>query len=275
MAASIVPTYRRPPAIYRVARALRWTGIIVLVLLIIYAGSVAYSAYEVAHASIQSRSLSAVSVQNGVIQISGSFTLSNPGIYPIAGLALSASVANDSGVHLGAVSVGPETIAGHSSALFPIVISLPIAGSDAAESLLFEDQYIEVAAWANVTYAYLFPLAVTLLETRSWGAPFEGFQATVGRPVLNNNGTVSVPVTVSFSNHASFLEDGALTFTVESAGQATCGGGSFPIDVPPGDSYDQTQDATLSTGCSPVGGELLSSFTIDGSTTSLPPEPIP
>lgn len=275
VAASVVPTHRRPPPLYRFARALRWVGIVVLILLIIYAGSVAYSAFEVAHASIQSRSLTAVFVQNGAIELSGSFTLTNPGIYPIAGIELAAQIANDSGVHLGAVSVGPETVEGHSSSLFPISITLPIAASAAAESLLVEDQYIEVAAWANVTYAYLFPLAVTLSETRSWGAPFEGFQATVGTPTLHSNGTVTAPVTVSFSNHAGFLENGGLSFTVESADFANCGGGSFPINVPPGGNYDQTEDITLGTGCSPAGGELLASFTIDGTTTSFPPEPIP
>lgn len=275
MAVSVMPTYRRPPPIYRVARALRWLGIIVLILLIIYVGSVAYSAYEVAHASIQSRSLTAVFVQNGMIEISGSFTLNNPGIYPIAGLVLSAQIANDSGIHLGSVTVGPETVGGQSSALFPVVISLPIAASAAAESLLVEDQYIEVAAWANVTYAYLFPLAVTLSETRSWGAPFDGFQATLGTPTLNSNGTVTTPVTVSFSNHASFLENGALSFTVESAASANCGGSSFAVDVPPGSNFDQTQYVTFGAGCSPMGGQLLASFTINGSTTSFPPVPIP
>lgn len=275
MAVSVVPTPRRPPPIYRLARALRRIGIVVLVLLIIYIGTVAYSAYEVAHASIQSRSLSATFVENGMIEISGSFTLTNPGIYPIADLGLSARIANDSGVHLGAASVGPETIEGHSSSILPLVITLPITGSAAAASLLVEDQYIEVAAWANVTYAYLFPLAVTLSETRSWGAPFDGFRATLGTPTFNANGTATAPVTVTFSNHASLVENGLLSFTVESAALATCGGGTFVLDVPPGGNYDETTDVTLGAGCSPVGGEILGSFTIDGATTTFPPEPIP
>jgi hypothetical protein len=269
-----VPAYRRPPAIYRAARALRWFGVIVLVLLILYAGSVAYSAYEAAHATVESRNLAGMLVANGDIEISGSFTLSNPGIYPIGGLELAVHLANETGVHLGTVTVGPETVDGGGTGLFPISISLPIVASSAAESLLFVDQYLEVNAWANVTYAYLFPLSVALSETRSWGAPFEGFHATVGTPTLLN-GTIVAPVTLFWVNHASFPEQGSISFAVESAGGTNCGGGGFPMDVPPGSVYDQTQEVTLNSTCSPVGGELLASITIDGSTTSFPPEPIP
>lgn len=268
------PIYRRPPAIYRAARALRWVGVIVLVLLIIYAGSVAYSAYEAAHATVESRSLTGVLVENGDIDISGSFTLSNPGIYPISGLELAVRLANDTGVHLGTAQVGPDTVDGGSTGLFAIAIALPITASSAVESLLFVDQYIEVGAWANVTYAYLFPLSVALTESRSWGAPFEGFQATVGTPTLVND-TVVAPVTLTWANHASFAEQGSVSFVVESAAQVPCGNGTFPMNVNPGSVYDQTQDVTLSTGCSPLGGDVLASITVDGSTTSFPPEPIP
>jgi len=272
--ALVVPTYRHPPAIYRLAQVLRWFGVFVLVVLIVYAGTVAYSAAEVAHASVQSRSLSAVFVSNGAIEISGSFTLSNPGLYPIQDLELAARLANESGVHLATLSVGPRTVAGHATELFPIDVSLPISDSGAVESLLVKDQYIEVNAWANVTYAYLFSLSAALSENRSWGAPFEGLHVTVGTPSIGN-GSVTAPVTVTFSNHASFVENGALSFVIESSASVDCGGGSFSVDVPPGALYDQTQNVTLSTGCSPLGGQLLVTYTIGGSTTSLPPEPIP
>jgi hypothetical protein len=274
VAVLLVPTHRPPPAIYRLARALRWIGVIVLVLLILFAVSVAYSAYETAHATVESRQLTGVLVANGMIDVSGSFTLSNPGIYPIGGLELSVHIANDSGVHLGSVVVGPETIDGGSTGLFPISLALPISASSAAESLLFVDQYLQVRAWANVTYAYLFPLSVALAENRSWGAPFEGFAATTGTPTFSN-GTLSDPVTLTWANHASFAEQGSISFTIESSSQTDCGGGAFSMNVAPGAVYDQTQAVTLSTGCSPAGGEILLTLTIGGSTTSFPPEPIP
>lgn len=259
---------------YRAARAFRRIGVIVLVVLIIFAGTVAYSAYETAHATVESRSLSGVFLSNGVLNVSGSFTVSNPGFYPIEGLELSAQVANDSGIHLATVAVGPKTIEGGSTGLFPISVGLPVSASSAAESLLFRDQYLEVAAWANVTYAYFFPLSVALTETRAWGAPFEGFYAAAGTPTYSAD-TVSAPVTVSWANHASFVERGVLVFVIESASLVQCGGGSFPTNVAPGQLFNQTQDVTLNPSCSPAGGELLLSYTIDGTETALPPEPIP
>jgi len=274
VAGLVVPTHRQPPLIYRMARALRWTGIFVLVLLVVYAGTVAYSAYEAAHATIESRSLTGVLVANGMIEVSGSFTLSNPGIYPIGGLELFVYVANSSDVPLGTVTLGPDTVMGGSTGLFPITVKVPIAASSAAESLLFVDQYIHVKAWANVTYAYLFPLSVMIAESRSWGAPFEGFRATLGSPSYQN-GTVTTPVTLTWTNHASFVEAGGISFEIQSSGLADCGGGSFSINVGPGQLYNQTTDVTLNTGCNPMGGELLTSFTFEGSTTSFPPEPIP
>lgn len=274
MSALVLPVHRPPPPIYRVARALRRFGAVVIVLLILYVGTVAYSAYEAAHATVESRSLEGVLVANGDLEVSGSFTLSNPGIYPIQHLELVAQLANDTGVHLGSAAVGPETVDAGQTGLFVMSASLPINGSAAVESLLFVDQYIEVSAWANVTYAYLFPISVGLSETRSWGAPFEGFHATVGAPALMN-GMVVAPVTFAWDNHASFAEDGAVSFVVDSASRVACGSSSIPMNVAPGGAFDETEDVALSPTCSPAGGELLASVTVDGSTTPLPPEAIP
>src|SRR5208282_3883687 len=103
---------------------------------------------------------------------------------------------------------------------------------------------------------------------------FVGFAASVGTP-SGGGGTITIPVTVTFSNHASFPDTGTLTFLIESATQVDCGGGSFSIAVPPGNLYDQTQDVTLSSGCSPSGGQILSTYSTGGTPISLPPEAIP
>ncbi len=274
MAALVVPTHRRPPPIYRLARALRWISTIALVALIIFAGTVVYSAVQVARSSAQSRGLSASFAANGTVEVGGSFTLSNPGIYPIDGFKLTARVANSSGVNLGQIGVGPANIAAFSTGVFPIALYLPVTASGPTASLLTVDQYLRVNAWGNATYAYLFPLSIELSENRSWGAPFEGFEASVGTP-SGGGGTITIPVTVTFSNHASFSDTGTLTFLIESAAQVDCGGGSFSIAVPPGNLYDQTQDVTLSSGCSPSGGQILSTYSTGGTPISLPPEAIP
>src|SRR5208282_929363 len=145
--------------------------------------------------------------------------LSNPGLYPIQGFELTARIATDTEVFLGKLGVGPTDIAPASTGTFPIALYLPLSGLAAATSLLTQDQYLHVNAWGNATYAFLFPLSVALTENRSWGAPFEDFQATVGTP-SGGGGSITVPVTVTFSNHASFAESGVLAFTIQSAGGA-------------------------------------------------------
>ena len=274
MATLVVPTHRRPPAIYRLARALRWIGAIVLAALIVFAGTAAYSAVEVARSSAQSRGLSASFAPNGTIEIAGSFSLSNPGLYPIRGLQMTARIANSTGVFLGRLGGGQIDISPSSTGTIPISLYIPVSGTDAAASLLTEDQYLRVDAWGNATYAYVFPVSVTLSENRSWGAPFENFRASVGAP-SGGGGSVTVPVTVTFSNHAGFPEVGTLTFVIVSSNLVDCGGGSFTLDAPPGTLFDQTQNVTLSSGCSPSGGQLQSTYSSGGTVISLPREAIP
>lgn len=274
MAALVVPTHRRPPAIYRAARALRWAGAVVFVLLLIFAGTVAYSAVEVARSSPQSHGLSAAFTENSTIEVQGSFTLSNPGLYPIQGFDLTARVLNDSGVLLGDASSPPVTVGPSSSAVIPIALFIPVTSNGPAVSLLTVDQYLEVRAWANTTYAYLFPISVSLTENRSWGAPFQGLTVTLGAP-SGGGGMVTLPVTIAFTNQADFTEAGTLTSVVESASATVCGSVVFPLDVPPGTVYDQTEDATLSSGCNPAGGEVVTTFAGNGFTLVLPPEAIP
>ncbi len=274
MAATVLPTHSHPPGIYRLARAFRWLSTLVVVVLILYAGTVVYSAYEVARSSPQSHGFTAMFAPNGTVEIEGSFSLSNPGFYPIQSFSLTARVTNASGVFLGDLKVGPTEIAPSSTGVFPLAVYLPVTAGSAAASLLTEDQYLGLDAWGNATYAYVFPLSVTLSETRSWGAPFEGFSATAGTPT-GGPGGITVPVTITFTNDASFTEDGTLAITIASSGGTACGGTSFPIDVPPGNLYDQTESVSLAAGCSPAGGSVLSTYTSEGTTIVLPPEAIP
>jgi hypothetical protein len=246
----------------------------VLIALIIYAGTVAYSAVEVARSSVQSRSLSASFASNGTVEIIGSFTLSNPGLYPIQGFALIARVTNGAGVLLGMLGVGPTEIAPSTTGVFPIALYLPVSAPGPAQSLLTEDQYLGVNAWGNATYAYLFPLSVSLSETRFWGAPFEDLQASVGTP-SSGGGTITVPVTLTFANHAASPDTGTITFVLESSNFVDCGGGSFSLAVPAGEFYDQTQNAVLSPGCPLSGGELLTTYSNGGGAIPLPPEALP
>ncbi|HTT15657.1 MAG TPA: hypothetical protein VMG81_07800 [Thermoplasmata archaeon] len=275
MAAQSMSPYRRKPPLYRLARALRWAGTLVFVLVLLFVATALYSAYETATSSPSAGSFSTNFATNDTLAVTGQLTFSNGGFYPIDGFTLHLNVRNASGIFIGQSTAGPVSFGPGASQVFPVTFFLPISSTGPATSLLTEDQNLEVGVWANATYAYLFPISVALNESKAWGAPFADFTASVGTPTTMG-GSIVVPVTVQFQNHATFADQGTILFTVLSSEGATCGSGNLAIDVPPGSPFSQTTDVTLASGCSPAGGSLETTYvTSEGVAISLPTEAIP
>ncbi|MGA8663681.1 MAG: hypothetical protein WB809_01225 [Thermoplasmata archaeon] len=274
MAAAVFQVYTKPPPLYRLARALRRLSLLVLILLILFTASVAYSAVETARSSSQLSNVTAAFGANGTIILSSTLRLSNNGFYPVDDLTLVVRVTNTTGVFLGAASIGPTTLSSQGSTIYPLTLYVPINTTGPGPSLLTEDQTLPVRVWGNATFGYLFPIGLSFADNRAWGAPFANLEFAVGTPTLMG-GTLSVPVTLSFANHAPISDSGMLDFAVRSAGGAECGSGSFTMNVPPQTPYSQTTDVALASGCSPAGGEVLSTFVTPSYTLVLPPEPIP
>jgi hypothetical protein len=278
VADQVLPRYRRPPPLYRLARILRILSVVVLVVLILFVVTALYSAYETARgapSTANSSSFTTGFAPNNTLAVTGQFTFSNSGFYPVSAFTLHLVVRNGTLAYVGASTAGPVTFAPGSSQVFPIAFYLPVAANTPAASLLTEDQTLSVAIWANATFGYLFPVSVALNESHAWGAPFADFSATVGTPFPMGS-MVEVPVTVQFNNHASFADDGTFDLTILSSSGVTCGTGSFVVDVPAGQSYSQMNDIGLASGCSPSGGTLETVYANSaGGTIALPPEPIP
>jgi hypothetical protein len=247
---------------------------VVLLVLVLYLATVGYSAFELVRSTPQSGGYSASFAANDTVAVAGSLSVSNPGFYSISGFSLALRIQNASGVLLGVLHAGPETLAAQGTTTFPIALYLPIAPNSAASSLLETDQILTVGAWGNATYAYFFPVSVHFDQNKSWGAPFANFEVAVGTPTLAN-GSVFVPLTISFSNHASFSEVGGLALVLRSSGGTACGGASYVLNVPPQGFYYQTEDVALESGCSLAGGSADTTFSGDGATVALPPEALP
>jgi hypothetical protein len=265
---------RRPPPLYRLARALRRASIIVLLLLILFTVSVVYSTAQLTKSASKVSSFSAAFASNGTVVLSGSLTLNNPGFYPIQGLSIHVRVVNASGIFLGAFGFGPVTLPSQGSTQYPVTLYLPVSPSSPGTSLLIRTQYINVSVWGNATFGYLFPATVTFQENRSWGAPFDNLAITVSTPTLTN-GTVVVPVKVSFDNEASFTEAGVIDLSAVATNGTVCGTASFTLNVDPNQQFSQSQPVTLRAGCSPAGGNLDVQYVTPSATISLPSEPIP
>jgi hypothetical protein len=274
LAGPVFQVYHRPPPLYRLARALRRLSLLVLILLILFTASVVYSAVETARSSSQLSNVSASFGSNGTIILSTTLTLSNNGIYAVQGLTLDVRVTNTTGVFLGAAEIGPTTLASQAITTYPVTLYVPITASGPGPTLLTHDQSLPVQVWANATFGYLFPIGLLISDDRSWGAPFADLQYSVGPPMAVN-GSETVSVGLSFENHAPLTDAGTLEFAVLSSGGATCGAGSFTLNVPSGSPYSQTTPVTLASGCSPAGGEITAAFVTPEYTIVLPPEPVP
>jgi hypothetical protein len=275
VADQMLPRYRRKPPLYRLARYLSWTSTIVLVLIIVFVASAVYSAVDTARSGVGNSSFSTGFAANDTLAVTGSFTFDNGGFYPIDGFTLHLIVRNGTGEFVGDSTAGPVNFAPSVSQVFPITFYLPVSRSGPGVSLLTQDQTLGVDLWANATFATLFPISISLNSSRSWGAPFADFSASVGTPFPMGS-TVEVPVTISFENHASFADAGTITVTVYSSADQDCGSGVFSLNVPPGSPYSQSTDIGLASGCNPSGGTVTTVYTnSDGISISLPTESIP
>lgn len=269
------PLYHKPPVppgIYRAARALRRISTIVLVLVIVFVAVVAYSAVQVVKSKPAVGTSTTAIEPNGTVGVETSFSLSNPTYFAIQHFALHFLILNASDVPLVDTTAGPDSIPAGGNTVVPIDLYLPISAS--STGLLTENQYLDWNVWGNASYAYLFTVSIGVATERFWGAPFDNLTVVVGTPFVAN-GVDEIPVTVSFANDASFADDGALDFQVVPAAGADCASGAFPLNVPAGTPYDDTQDVGIATGCDPSGGHIASQFAVNGATIPLPSEAIP
>ena len=274
MTTPFAPRRRRPPGLYRLARGFRRASLIAFILILLFVATAAYSAVEVVRSSPSAGNFVAALAPNDTVVLTGHLNFSNPGLYPISAFTVHVRVLNASGLYLGEGTVGPVTLPSGSDQGVAIQFDLPVSNTGPGASLLTTDQYLNVSVWGNATYAYLFPISIAVETNKSWGAPFANLAVSVGAPSVGN-GSATVPVTVQFQNHAKFIEDGTLEFSVISPNSQICGTGSYEVSVFPGGQFDETTDIGLSGGCSPAGGHLVSEYVGNGATIPLPEEPIP
>jgi hypothetical protein len=263
---------RKPPGLYRTARWLRRISVLVLVVLIVFVAFVVYSAVQVAKSHPTVGNSTSQLEANNTVGITSSLTISNPTYFAIQQFEIQVHILNGSGLLLVDTTAGPTTISAGSSATVPLDLFIPITAE--GESLLVQNQNLEWFVWGNASYGYLFSVSLGIEENKTWGAPFEGLTVTVGTPTMMG-GSSTVPVTVSFTDDASFADTGTLSFQVLPSSGPSCGSGTFTLDVPAGSPYMQTQSIGLTAGCNPSGGQVTSQFVGDGIDVTLPPEAIP
>ncbi len=274
MATALLPHFRRPPPLYRLARGLRRVGLIVLVLLVLGLAVEVYSVSKVVGSSPGSSGFSAQFLPNETFELAGTFHVPNSGPLPITDFRLHLRLLDAAASYLGGATGGPITLAGGSNTSVPIVVYLPFAAGGAVSSLLTEDQTLTVQLWANGTYGYLFPAGIATSTTDTWGAPFANYQVATAA-AGPGNGTSELAVTISYQNHAGFDEVGSLDFAVLSERGTTCGTGSLPVDVPAQGSFNEQQTVAIASGCAPAGGSVTAALLApDDVVVPLPAEAV-
>lgn len=264
----------RPPGAYRLSRAFRRAATVAIVLIVVLVATEAYSAVRLASSSPHAGSLVPSFGANDTMLLTGSFYLTNNGLYPLSGLSIAFQVHNATGALIGSGTAGPASAAPGANASIAAVLRLPVDPNGPGATLLTEDQTLVVDVVGNVTVGYLFPVGVAADLNHTWGAPFANLTAAPGTPVPAG-GDVDVPVTVSFSDDASFADVGTFAYAVVPTSNAPCANGSWAIDVPAGSPYEQTQTVAVPTSCPTTGTVLTLAYSTDGVTVTLPPEAFP
>jgi hypothetical protein len=266
------------PAWFRVARAFRIAALLALVLIIVYVGIAVYSATRLRGGSGGGNGNPATTTvqANDSVLYQTSVNLTNPGWVPINSIQVTAEVLLPGGPVIArggspSISIGPgETRTIPVSFLLP-----PLSATGPMAMLVTHDAELPLSIWVNVTYASLFGVVVSNDNNYSWGAPFDALNGSMGTPTLQGNGSVQLPITLSFQNHAKFSDVGTLSASIRSSSGQVCADPSFVLNVPGGGSYDQTQDLYLTGGCDPSGGSLVLTYHGPQFDLTLPAEAIP
>ncbi len=262
-----------PPALWRAARILRILGYVALVAIVVFVGSAIYFAAHARPTIDPGLDSATLIASNSTVELTVGLNISNPGAYSITGVGISAQVRLPNGALVAQGGSSSVTVAPYTTATLPVHVWVSLtAGGDI---LLTQDLQLRDSFWANATFASLFTLQVNDTQNRDWGAPFYQFNATAGAPVIEGNGTVQVPVTLTWQDNAPFAETGTVLLQVFSAAHQSCGASTLPVDVPSDSPADLSTSFYFSSGCDPSGGTVVATFTGDGLTYAFPPQGIP
>jgi hypothetical protein len=265
---------RRRPPLYRLARYLRWSAILALIVVIFFLISTILSAVEFAsHLKITvpgGGGLSYNYTQSGGFTASFVVNITNGGYYPLV-LDLSVVANTAQGPLIPYTTTGVVTFpAGNRTTQFGFTLHIPEAILAADEAhLLVDNTPVSGDIWFNGSYAWIYQFGFSLAANGTWGAPFENLTVAPGH-TTSSGGQTTVPVTVNFTNNASFPDAGNLTFQLINGG-TDCGAPvGLPIDAPSHQNYSGRVNLTGPSSCMVSGATVAVTYSLGSLTFSLP-----
>jgi hypothetical protein len=227
-------------------------GTIFLLFLVAYVGVAAYYATKVNPAGGTHTQLAVVG--GNQLALASSVNLSDPGPFAISGLTVTAHLAHPDSTPWLSTASTPIDLAGGGTGTLVVRLLIPVADLVSSATLLFNDSNLPYNLTLNATYASLVSISIRSAGVYHWGAPFYHLNSTFGTPSRQPNGSVVIPVTVSFTNHAPIDLAGSLTVTFRDPSGAGCGTLIYPIQAAAGANFRQTTNVDLPAGCASSGG---------------------
>lgn len=213
---------------YRISRLLSVLATLLFVAILIYAGVAVYFATQI---RVPARSTAPPTVVGGTTVVLGSnVSIRNPGPFTISDVTIAIHLAFPNGTPWTATTSGPFEIGPYANATLPIMLEVPLGSlTGPAAGLLVHDAKLPDELWANGSYAGFATWSAQARGNYSWGAPFNSLAVHSDPPASSGNGTVGIPIGISFENHAPLDLDGLLALALRTAGGSVCGTGTLPI----------------------------------------------
>ena len=221
-------------------RALGWATAILWILVILFSGTVVYSAMQI---GMNFEGEPQVTTSNGTQTISIPFSISNDGLYDISELNITTlTVAENEAVISRSTTLVSLISRGYTvNGTYDIVVSLDDILAQDLTYLLFNDTDLNVDMSVELTYAHSVSLKISSnLGDLTWGAPLSNL--TVGEITEISPSQANAPL--SFENHAFFGLNGTVQLEIWGVNELI-GSGTTDILVPSEGRYDDVIPVTL------------------------------
>jgi hypothetical protein len=219
--------------------ALGWATTILWILVILFSGTVVYSAMQI---RMNFQGEPKVTASNGTLTMSIPFSVSNDGLYDISNLNITTSIKARNETVISSSSTHIEIIpkGGSVNKTYDVIISLNSILAKNLTYMIFNDTELNVDMIIKLTYANSIPLKMSSNQTMLWWAPICNLTVEVS-PVLPNQADIFV----SFENHAFFPFNGTIYLELVDDAKNELGSGSGDAFVPPGERYADSIRVTV------------------------------
>jgi hypothetical protein len=221
-------------------RALGWATTTLWILVILFSGTVVYSAMQI---GMDFQGEPQVTTSNGTLKMALPFSISNNGFYDISNMTITTSILTENDTVISSSSTFLEIIprGGLINATHEIVISLKDMLAKNLTYMVFNDTKLNMEMSVELIYANTIPLKISSNQTMQWGAPI--YNLTINE--VSFTPPNQADVFLSFKNHAFFVLNGTIYLELVDETGNEIGAGSRDIFVPPGQTYAEPVPVTL------------------------------